>query len=207
MINFGEHVTIFGMSGSGKSTLTRKIGDLFPRKIIFDRLKEWNHIEAIRVKDYHEFKTQYKLLYLLNSFTLVYEPHGGLDHDFLLEEVNQIISLVYQVESVNSQGIGIIFEEVWLYAPLHSIPPWIQETMLTGRHHNISVISNSQRPADVSKILVSQSRHLFVGQYYEFRDKKYYEDTFGRIPELAQSPPKYSFLWFKTGEPPRLITN
>lgn len=204
MIFPGEHTIIFGMTGSGKSTLTQKIAVLFDRRIIFDRLNEWDGENV--AGDFDEFKKLYGEFHTLDSFTIIFQPYSGMDADTLVQLTDRILSLIFQVESYNAKGIALIFEEVWLYAPIHSIPPWFQEIMLTGRHHRISVIGNSQRPANVSKTLVSQSRHLFIGQFYESRDRKYFEETFGRIPELDNPPEKFKFLWFRPQEKPLLIS-
>lgn len=208
MINPGEHVIIFGMTGSGKSTLTEQVTGLFQRRVIFDRLQEWRGRipGAITVRSFEQFREAYKKVYMLDEFTLVYEPMPGTPQDRLLIDTDNILCLVYQVEAYGKKGLSFIFEEVWLYAPLHGIPEWFQETMLTGRHHRISIVGNSQRPAHVSKTMVSQSRHVFVGQFYESRDKKYFEETFGRIAELANPPEKYHFYWFRPQEKPLLIT-
>lgn len=207
-INPGEHAIVFGMTGSGKSTLTEKISTLFSRRVIFDRLHEWRgRVEgAVTVRNFEQFKAAYKHFYEQDFFTIIFEPQAGLPQEILLEMVNHTLHLIYMVEDHAKKGILVVFEEVWLYAPLHNIPVWFQETMLTGRHKRISVIGNSQRPASVSKVLVSQARHVFIGQFYEARDKKYFEDTFGRIPEIARPPAKYNFYWFRPQEKTLLIT-
>lgn len=204
MILPGEHVAIFGMTGSGKSTLTRKVRGLFSRVVIFDRLQEWS--ASTPVTDFESFRVAYRALYLEPSFEIVIKPRAGMSTEALLTLTDQVLSLIYQVESHTKKGIGIIFEEVWLYAPIHSIPQWFQETMLTGRHYGISIIGNSQRPASVSKTLVSQARHIFVGQFYEARDRKYFEECFGRIPELDNPPQKFNFYWFRPNQKTVLIS-
>lgn len=199
MILSGEHVAIFGITGSGKSTLTAKVAALFARRIIFDRLVE-NHFEgAAIVTDYFSFANAYKGLHEHKSFTIIYRPKPGTSPDDIQISVDAILQLVYQVEQFDSLGISLIFEEAWIYAPLHYISPWMQETILTGRHYKISIIANSQRPAHVNKALISQARHVFIGQFFEFRDRKYYADTFGDIPQLDNPPEKFNFYWFKTG--------
>ena len=40
-IKRGEHVIIFGITGCGKSTLTSQVAEIYPRRIIFDRLHQW----------------------------------------------------------------------------------------------------------------------------------------------------------------------
>lgn len=211
MILPGEHVIIFGMSGSGKSTLTRKISGIFSRMVIFDRLQEWPRGE-VSATDFYSFQKIYREKYLLPEFNIVFQPRPGMHGDELLAVTNQILHLIYSVEKSfhenngYSQGIALIFEEVWLYAPIHQTPPFMQEIALTGRHYRISLIGNAQRPASVTKTIVSQARHFFIGQYYESRDAKYYYDTFGDIPELDKSPEKFNFYWFRPGQALQLIS-
>lgn len=205
MIQAGEHVAIFGITGSGKTTLTGKIAALFPRRILFDRLGEHAGFEKV-ARTYEEFVQLYREAHAQDSFTILVRPKAGLDPELLQEMVDAILQLVYNVESHTQSGIALIFEEAWLYAPLHYISPWMQEVILTGRHYNISLIANSQRPAHVNKAVISQARHVFVGQFFEYRDRKYYEDTFGKIPELNQPPAKFHFYWFRPESKPVLVS-
>lgn len=205
MIQPGEHVTIFGITGSGKTTLTRKIAALFPRRIVFDRLND-HAGGGVEVRDFQSFARVYKENFEHDDFAIVVRPPAGISSEELQELADSILQLTYSVESHTQKGIGVIFEEVWLYAPLHFMPHWFQETLLTGRHYRISLVANSQRPAHVNKALISQSRHVFVGQFFESRDRKYFEESFGRIPEIEQSPARYHFWWFRTDQKPLMIT-
>lgn len=201
MINPGEHVSIFGMTGCGKSTLTRSLATIYPRRIIFDRMGEWSNAGLPVCSNFAEFSHLYRQFYQAQEFTILYRPKPGLSQDFLVSDVNQVLALVYQVESQTGRGIALIFEEVWLYAPIHSTPPWLQEISLTGRHYNIAIVANAQRPAHVSKTLVTQSRHVFVGQFFEANDRKYLRDTLGDLPELQRPPPPGEFIWFRPAQP------
>jgi energy-coupling factor transporter ATP-binding protein EcfA2 len=210
MIYPGEHIAIFGLSGCGKSTLTRQVSTLYDRKIIFDRLGEWSGEAGEFVHDFNSFAHAYRRCYLLPHFRLIFRPRAGTHGDGLPETCDEIFRLIYTVEQdrqyqarmagqADPQGLGLILEEAWLYAPNHNVQPWLMENLLTGRHQKISIITNSQRPASVSKILVSQARHVFIGQFFESNDRKYYAECLGDIPELANPPGKFEFIWKRVG--------
>lgn len=204
MILPGEHVVLFGLPGSGKTTLTRKIGNFFRRKIVFDRLGEWCDAEYIYAADYESFKSIYRdsTLQDWSDFTIVIRPRAGMDADALISLTDQVLALVYSVENERREGIAVIFEEIWLYVPQHGVSAWMYEVLLTGRHPKISLIGNAQRPAIVSKTLISMAKHVFVGNFFEANDKKYYREVLGDHPAVENPPKKHEFWWFKpTHEP------
>lgn len=153
------------------------------------------------VHDFASFARVYRDLYQLDGFTILYRPVAGQDAEALVSSTDQVLSLVTQVETQERRGLALIFEEVWLYAPLHACPPWLTEIALTGRHHNISIVANSQRPAHVSKTLVTQSRHVFIGQFFEHNDRKYLRETLGNLECLENPPPPGEFIWFRPSAP------
>lgn len=205
-VNPGEHSIIFGITGCGKSTLMAKIVDLYPRRVIFDRLYQWPDQGGRVVSSFQEFQRTYQELYTLPEFTIYVRPRRGIPEADLIALTDQILCLIYQAEYVNKLGLAVVFEEIWLYAPTYSIPHWFQELILTGRNAKISIIGNAQRPASVSKFITSQCRHIFVGQFFDYRDRKYFEDTFGRLEIFTRPPQKFQFIWFKPGEEPVLVS-
>lgn len=205
MIQPGEHVSVFGLSGCGKSSLTRQIAGIYPRRLIFDRMREWESVPGSHaVSSFQEFARAYKQVFEQEEFTITFRPRPGSNQDWLLSEVDAILSLVYQVEEKDRQGIVLIFEEAWLYAPHHAMPEWLMEILLTGRKLGISVLANAQRPANVSRTLTSQCRHVFIGQISDARDRQYFRETLGRD---IDPPAKYEFWWYRLGQEMILVSS
>ena len=206
MIDCGQHIFISGVSGSGKSTLTRQVGDYFNRIVILDRIGEWkNEQDAEKVSGFKGFSENFRQCYKNDIFKIVVSFPAGMDAYDLRNESEQIFSLIYTIESQQKLGIAIILEEAWLYCTPYDIGAYLSECYLTGRHHKITMIANTQRPASVHKNVISQCSHIFVGQYFEARDALYFRQTLGDIPELKKHLPKFTFLWFRPSEKPILI--
>lgn len=207
MIEYGEHVSIFGITGSGKSTLTRQVAAYFGRLVVFDRLGEWENYPGAEIsRTVAEFVDSFRRHLCSDQFTLVFRFQPGSDADGNVAICEAILSRIYAYEIQARRGVALIFEEVWLYASPHFMGAWLSETILTGRHARISLIANAQRPASVHKTLVSQSRHVFIGQHHEARDQLYFRETIGDLPELRAPIPRFHFLWFRpNGEKPALL--
>lgn len=206
MITPGQHVFISGVSGSGKSTLTRQVSEYFQRLIILDRMGEWtNEPGTEKVYGFKGFSERFRHCHKDDFFKIIVVFPAGIHPDDLQNQSEQIFSLVYSVECQQKLGIAIILEEAWLYCTPYDIGPYLSECYLTGRHHKITMIANTQRPASVHKNVISQCSHIFVGQYFEARDALYFRQTLGDQVLLKNPLPKYQFLWFRPAEKPILI--
>lgn len=195
----GEHITIFGITGSGKSTLTRAISQYYHRKIIFDRMGEWNGDPRYTVQDFQGFARVYRECESLADFEIVVRFRPGISQEDLITGFESICNLVYQRERLARLGVLLLIEEVWLYSSPHYISPWFKEILLTGRKENISVVANSQRPASVNKDIPSQSRHVFVGQHFNPNDRMYFRDVLGKEYPKCENLKRFEFLWYRPG--------
>lgn len=192
---------ILGLRGCGKSTLSRYLSETYARKIVFDRVSEWNEPNHLKCENFGEFRKLYSENFHHDFFTLVFCPRAGTDLELYAMQCGDVLSTVYKVGREGGGGTCLVIEEAQLLAATHSIHPWLFECILTGRHAELAIIANSQRPASLHKALISQATNVFVGQLFEARDMKYLSETFGDEAFLARTLSKGEFLWFRTGLP------
>ena len=185
------------MRGCGKSTLTHHLASDYPRKIVFDKLKEWDGTHIVRSLD--EFKNIWREIFHHESYTIVVHFAFGCGVENIEVVASEIARIVYLTGMESGLETCLIYEEAQFYFPLHALSPVGFELLTTGRHARISVLWNTQRPASVNKLLVSQASQLFIGQLFEMRDVTYLTQSIGDVAQLASELPKLHFLHYQVG--------
>lgn len=187
-------ILIMGQRRCGKSYLGSKIQQIWPRKVIIDTLAEYNEGEI--VYSFHEFTEALQRLKSSqqNNFTLVFKFDPESHQSEL--EFNHILRLCYYFGNIQ-----IVVEEIHLFSGPHNMPLWLQNNYLIGRHHGISILATSQRPAHVNKTIVSQSAHIFCGKTVESNDLRYLSSFLGQenSQKLVQMPERQFLYFSKSG--------
>lgn len=189
MIQSTDKIAILGRSGCGKSFLAKRIQNMWPRRIIIDSLNEY--MEGEIVHDFSEFSQ--KLLHHKNSnsqnFVIVFkfDPESHVNEI----EFDEILRCSYYFGNVQ-----VVIEEVQLYSTTHSIPHWLKNSLLTGRHQNMSILVTSQRPGEVHKTIISQCSHVFCGTVHEGNDIRYLANFLNQDADRLSSLPDRRFLYF-----------
>ncbi|EQD66124.1 ATP/GTP-binding site motif A [mine drainage metagenome] len=169
---------VIGQSGSGKSFLIGVIAEELCKLglpfLIVDTEGE-----------YHNLKSAFKAIWVSNS----QESDIGMDVDYtklLAESINGNVPIVFDVSDVVDQSgyvysmLGalynledkmhvpylVIIEEADKLAPqvLHSGKNMVEEISVRGRKRGIGLLIATQRPANISKNVLSQCSYGFVGK-------------------------------------------
>lgn len=192
--------TIVGMRGCGKSTLTQRLADSHNRKIIFDFVREWSG-NFRYAKNFEEFSNHFRECFHESKYTIIIQFEFGTPQEEIIETQTKIVSLVYRTGHDSELETCIIFEEAQFYFPNHGLHPVNLHLLTTGRHAFINVIANSQRPASINKLLISQSKDVYIGQLFESNDIKYLYDSVGDIAFEAKNLKQFEFIYYPVGNP------
>lgn len=192
-------VTILGMRRCGKSTLTHFLSqsEKYSRKIVFDMVNEWHGTHS--VTSFDEFTNIWREVFHKKEFTIVVKFGIGVNEEQIIDTQTKITELVYRTGIDAEIETCLIFEEAQFYFPNNGLHHVNMHLLTTGRHAHINIIANTQRPASISKLLISQSEEIYIGSLYEINDIKYLYGTIGELAELAREIPMRNFIYFPVG--------
>jgi len=198
-------ITIVGMRGCGKSTLTQRLASdtKYNRKIVFDMVQEWEG-KFIYVETFDEFSNVWRENFHKPSFTIVIRFEFGSEAKQIIKLQTDIVRLVYLTGRDSEIYTCLVFEEAQFYFPNSGLHPTNMHLLTTGRHAFIDVIANSQRPASINKLLISQSAEIYIGQLFESNDMNYLYESVGDLAFEARSLQKLEFIYYPVGIPEKI---
>lgn len=200
MIQDNELALIIGRRGCGKSTLSRALAATFHREIVFDRMKE--NRDGIIFRNYNQFSSWWNNHHGDENFKVILQLDSSRHTEIFHQENDEILRLVYETGlRKTDQGLDhpttlLFFEELQFYCTPLSILPNLKEAILTGRHAKISVIANTQRPANIHGDFKGNAHHVFAGQLIHKADVDYLKGSL--LSEHATacfSLPAFSFAY------------
>lgn len=191
MIKSTDCVLIMGRRGCGKSYLCKKIQEMWPRRVIIDSLSEYESQNTVHT--FNEFAE--KLMEFKNSNLQSFDLVFQFDPESSVSEVefNHILRVCYYFGNIQ-----IVIEEVQLYSGPHTLPHWLKQCLLTGRHQNLSLIFTTQRPGELNKTIVSQCSHIFCGSILEGNDLRYISSFLNQDAQRLVQLPDRKFLYFSS---------
>lgn len=164
---------ITGNSGSGKTTLAHRLYLAnMPRVIILDLTGEWEgKVDAVTY-DVPELVQTIRNLARLRA---KWRVSLSLDPNELPALVNWLVPVpnVKNSPILAVGGAAILVDEVDLLAPPGTASEPIRTLYRRSRHVGLTVVSTTQRPANVAREVSAQSTHAIVLTLNENRDVDY----------------------------------
>jgi len=178
---------VFGKRGSGKSVLARSLIHNQNRYVIYDTLGEYT--AGVTICDLDTLKRFWLKVYQRN-FRIVYQP---LDPD---AEFDAVCELVWEC-----QDMTFLVEEIDQYCQLHRMSPEMKNIVQRGRHRHIELIGVTQRPANIDRLLTSQTKEMYILSMTEPRDIAYFKDAInGNIEEKIEALEQYQYVHWQENE-------
>lgn len=174
---------IIGQRGSGKSYLARKLIQVEPRYLIYDIMSEYNEGVIFESEEHAKFCYFWMMTYR-RPFRLIYRP--------LLpkEQIDLIADLVFECGNMM-----FVIEEIEAYCGANYISDQLAAIIQRGRHKNISLIGILHRPNNVSRLLTSQAKVIYVFATREPRDIDYLKSLLGsEIEPVLEKLPLFHFV-------------
>ena len=200
MFEATDCIAILGTRGCGKTTLSKHIQKLYPKVVIIDPVSEYADGEV--VDNFDDFAA--RMVRLKSSkkkkFRLIFRFHPDLENHEVI--FNEILRLCFW-----AGGVQIVMEEVQLMTSPHFIPQYLKNNLFIGRHRTLSLLFVTQRPGQLNKNILSQCRHIFVGQLHEKNDLEYVSNFVGCETEKLINLEPRKFLYFSPGQEIKFVPN
>ena len=185
-----EIVGIFGIAGHGKSTMIRHLMRPLPRVVALD----------IGLDDYEGAMTvgsvalAARLIDGHRRYRLVYAGFERTEEEAVSDAVE--LTRAY-AESPAGRGETqyLIMDEADLFAPARGLSRPMRDAIARGRHWGLSIIYASRRPAEVNRLLTSQTTRFIVFRTREPGDLRYLKAFIGEeAADRAPTLPKFAYL-------------
>lgn len=151
-------IGILGKKGSGKSELVKGSLPFINRYIVVDALHEYDGIIIYELEDLIAFIRGYNQ----TNYKVVYRAKNKFDTEDFLRL------------STAMNDFTMVLEETDFYCNPHKINEYLEHNIKYGRHYNRNLIWVSRRPAEINRLLSSQSDLLISFKQTEPIDLKYF---------------------------------
>ena len=187
--NAGEHLCVVGDTGSGKTTLMYGLGGkpglLAWRKYAVALRSKGDDAKWLTAK---RVKTALPHMQDPDLFHLELFPKRGRE----AAEFKIAMETAYR-----QKNTAIYLDETFHASKLLKLTPIIEDLLTRGRSLGITVITGLQRPVQVTRFAISQSKHV-ISFSQEGRDAKTIaEATTPAMEDVLADLPRHAFAWFE----------
>lgn len=193
-LSFELHGAIVGSTGSGKTFFANKAHMHTPAASLFINTQADKVIEGERCDRHTPLKRIERLI--IDKRKINYIPSST--QEVSMKELQAIFTLLRRL----NRKVYLWVDEAHLYVPEGSVDTPLHQIARRGRHWGIHQVLISQRPADISKAVLTQaSKHVVfkLNQFERMYFSKYgmdYEEIMGKIERGGE----HSFVIVENGE-------
>lgn len=194
-------ITIVGRRGCGKTTLSRRVQSNWAKQVVLDPVGEYsdglifNSLDSFSKKMIELKENNAQAFRLIFRFNPENEDHETM--------MNAVLRVCYAFGNLQ-----VVIEEVQYFTTTGKIAPYLKTCLFMGRHKGLSMVFVTQRPGQLNKNILSQSRHVFAGSLHDQNDIGYLANFLG--PEFSKQLPNLKigdFIYFTPGEEIKIVKN
>jgi DNA helicase HerA-like ATPase len=189
------HTAIFGITRSGKTVFALKLMASWPGPAIFinTQHEETNFITATRRSDVTALARN-----LLAGNKIDYIPSEN--DNFAIVELELLMGIFRRVGE-SGKKLLLLVDEAHVYAPQSKGFSPLYRVARRGLRFNIHGVFISQRPADVSKVVVTQcSRHVIFSTNFEGPYFKNYGIPYEEVQKKLTTAGNYHYVVWEGGQ-------
>lgn len=181
----GEHIATVGDTGTGKSYLISKLVEL-RKYVIIIRTKP----DDIKFPGFTKARKASAMDALYDTRILLTPQHS-----YQMRETYNALERAWQ-----QGGWTIVIDEGWYVEKILRLGPLVERLLTQGRSKKISVIVGMQRPAQISRFVISQCTHLFTFRV-EGRDLQIIkESTSPRVVDPITALTGHRFVYYNRAQ-------
>lgn len=109
--------------------------------------------------------------------------------EYSFEELSRFIRLCRQ-----RKNILIVLDDIDLFINSYKREGEFKRLLINGSHQNIGVIYSAKRINTISKLLFTETKHLFVGSMWNIDDINYLKGVYRR-PQALKELKRFQFLY------------
>jgi AAA domain-containing protein len=179
---------ILGVRGFGKTTLLRRLLMDRPRVVGVDPMDQFQPIAWAA--------SQHGRIYDGLPGALPRPPRRffasvPLDWNDPLETISDAVEA-----AVRAQDVTLAIDEADVHLGPTTIPAILRAAIHVGRHFGISVIVTARRAAGLPRLLTSQADRIYAFRTHEPRDKQYFRELTGEVPDgIEELPVGFYYRW------------
>lgn len=202
---------VLGRKQIGKSHLARRVQACFPRKVIFNTLRDsYRGPEFRRVETFAGFAHHLAEVHELREFQIVFDFFRydlGDPRKEHWKELNACLRALFERGEAFDSPLLVVIEEAHNFCTPYQMPSWLTRCLREGAHAQLALLFTTQRPGGCHKDIIAAANHVFCGSLHDRSDLEYARAVLHERSASLPMLPVREFYYFRPGVGTVLIDN